>query len=125
MTEKKAKNRQGAAEPEQIKYMVQRAGAPDFVLEVRADWKVTFGAVNPGSQNVGRHDLHCMRVWEGEKLRAVFCDVRGFRDLSLPLALKVERETGSATWEQDSTGNFERTEKRAIEAIYTDETSPF
>jgi hypothetical protein len=55
-------------------------------------------------------------VWEGEKLRAVFCDVRGFRDLGIPLAMKIERETGSATWEQDSSGNFERTEKRAIEA---------
>jgi hypothetical protein len=29
--------------------------------------------------------------------------------------MKVERETGAATWEQDSNGNFERTEKRQIE----------
>jgi hypothetical protein len=109
-----AKNRQSAAEPETISYLVQRGGASDFVIQVAANWKLTFGAVNPSGQSMGR-DLHCLRVWEGEKLRAVFCDVRGFRDLSLPLAMKVERETGAATWEQDSNGNFERTEKRQIE----------
>jgi hypothetical protein len=119
----KTKTRQNAAEPEKISYLVQRERQPDFVLEVAADWKITFGAVNPGSQNPGH--LHCLRVWEGEKLRAVFCDVRGFRDLSLPLAMKVERETGSASWEQDSTGNFERSEKRQIESSFIDDATPF
>src|SRR4051812_36990897 len=122
MAEKK-KHRQSAAEPPLVKYLVQRERAPDFVIEVAADWKLTFGAVNPGSQNHGH--LHCLRIWEGEKLRGVFCDVRGFRDLSLPLAMKVERETGSASWEQDSTGNFERSEKRMIEATYEDDRPPF
>lgn len=117
------KHRQNKAEPELIKYLVQRERAADFVVEVAADWKVTFGAVNPGGQSHGH--LHCMRVWEGEKLRAVFCDVRGFRDLSLPLAMKVERETGSASWEQDSNGNFERSEKRMIEATYAEDRAPF
>lgn len=118
-----SKNRQNATEPPLVKYLVQRERASDFVIEVKADWKLTFGAVNPGSQMSGR-DLHCLRVWEGEKLRGVFCDVRGFRDLSIPMAMKIERETGSASWEQDSTGNFERSEKRAIESAYVDQ-APF
>lgn len=123
MPEKQNKHRQHKATPEPIKYLVQRERAADFVIEVPADWKVTFGAVNPGSQN--HSHLHCLRVWEGEKLRAVFCDVRGFRDLSLPLAMKIERETGSASWEQDSSGNFERSEKRMIEATYAEDRAPF
>src|SRR3954468_10487462 len=83
---------------ETIEYLViQDRG--EFVIELPANWQVTFGAVNPGSPPHGR-DLHCLRVWEGsgtaKKLRAVFGDVRGFRDLSLPLARKVTKETGSA-----------------------------
>lgn len=112
-------NRQNEESPPKLVYIVQRSGAPDFTIELPASWKVTFGAVNPGaSSGTGRYDLHCLRVWEGEKLRAVFCDVKGFRDLSLPMAIKVSRETGAATWEKDSNGNFEATEKRAIEASY-------
>jgi hypothetical protein len=117
-------NRQAAAEPETISYLVQRGGQPDVILQISAAWKLTFGAVNPGSQTNGRYDLHCLRVWEGEKLRAVLCDVKGFRDLSIPLARKVESETGSATWTSDSDGNFERNEKREIEASYEIDVDP-
>lgn len=119
-------NRQAADEPGLITYLVQRAGQPDFQLQVKADWKLTFGAVNPGAQGPGRHDLHCLRVWEGEKLRAVFCDVRGFRDLSLPFARKIEVETGTATWARDDSGNYEASSKRKLEERYEhDEASPF
>lgn len=111
-------NRQQTEPDELISYLVQRGGHPDFVIQVKPTWKLTFGAVNPGNPPHGR-DLHCLRVWEGEKLRCVFSNVSGFRDLSIPLAMKVERETGSATWEQDSNGNFERTSKRQIEASFT------
>jgi hypothetical protein len=106
--------RQKANPEETIEYLViQDRG--EFVVELPAFWRVTFGAVNPGSGNVGRHDLHCLRVWEGEKLRAVFCDVRGFRDLSLPLARKVTKETGSAEWTMDSSGNFDKRSSRRVE----------
>jgi hypothetical protein len=108
------------ADPDaKIVLLVKRDRGGDFTIEVPADWKVTFGAVNPGSPPHGR-DLHCLRIWEGEKLRAVFCDVRGFRDLSIPLAVKISKETGSASWVQDSTGNFERSEKRQIESRFED-----
>jgi hypothetical protein len=116
MTDKK---RQNAAEPETLSYLVQRERTADIIIQVKADWKLTFGAVNPGNGEGGRYgNLHCLRVWEGEKLRAVFCDVRGFRDLSIPLAAKVEKETGAATWTQDSNGNFERNESRQIETAF-------
>ena len=49
---------------------------------------------------------------------------RGFRDLSLPLARKVEKQTGSAEWTMDSEGNFERTARRQIESELVDD-SPF
>jgi hypothetical protein len=63
-------------------------------------------------------------VWEGEKLRAVLCDVRGFRDLSIPLARKVESETGSSTWtSDDATATSRRNEKREIEEPPTRSTS--
>jgi hypothetical protein len=118
-------NRQNAAEPELLTYMVQRAGQPDIQIQVPASWKLTFGAVNPGAPPHGR-DLHCLRVWEGEKLRAVFCDVRGFRDLSIPLARKVEVETGTSSWTRDDAGNYETSMKRQLEARYEeDERSPF
>ena len=110
--------RQKAADPATLSYLVQRGGQPDVIIQIRADWRLTFGAVNPGAQTTGRYDLHCLRVYEGEKLRAVLCDVKSFRDQSIPLARKVESETGSASWTSDSDGNFERNESRQIEASF-------
>lgn len=102
---------------ESIEYLViQDRG--EFVIELPPEYTLTFGAVNPGSPPHGR-DLHCLRVWEGsgnsKKLRAVFCDVRGFRDLSMPLARKVTKETGSAEWTMDSAGNFDKRSSRKVE----------
>jgi hypothetical protein len=117
-------NRQ--ADPEaKVSLLVKRDRDQDFIVEIPAAWKVTFGAVNPGAPPHGR-DLHCLRIWEGEKLRCVFCDVRGFRDLSIPLAIKVAKETGAASWTQDSNGNFERSSSRQIEAHFEsgDEIGP-
>jgi hypothetical protein len=99
-----------------IKYLVTDAKG-EFVIEIPATWKVTFGAVNPGSGGGGRHDLHCLRVYEGQKLRGVFCDVRGIRDLSIPLARKVEKQTGSSKWERDSMGNFK--EERQVDVQFS------
>ena len=110
-------------EPESTtKYLVLQAGG-EFVIEVPSDYKLTFGAVNPGNGAVGGRDLHCLRVYDGpnaktSNLRAVYCDVRGFRDLSIPLARKVQKETGSSSWTMDSEGGFERTAKREIESSW-------
>jgi hypothetical protein len=118
-------NRQTEEPDELITYLVQRGGQPDVQLQIKANWKLTFGAVNPGAPPHGR-DLHCLRVWEGEKLRAVFCDVRGFRDLSIPLARKVEVETGTSTWARDDSGNYEASTKSQLAQHYEiEEGSPF
>jgi hypothetical protein len=67
-------------------------------------------------------DLHCMRVYDGpnaqkSNLRAVFNNVSGFRDLSLPVARKIVRETGSASWTRDDAQTlFE--ERTQIESEY-------
>ena len=100
-----------------VKYLVLQQGG-EFVIELPADYKLTFGAVNPAGQMSGR-DLHCLRVYDGANtrsahLRAVYCDVRGFRDLSIPLARKVQKETGSTNWTMDSEGGFETTRKREL-----------
>jgi hypothetical protein len=124
MAEKTKKNRQDRSDPENIVYLVQRRGQPDFQIELPAHWKVTFGAVNPGGQS-HHNDLHCLRVWEGEKLRAVFCDVRGFRDLSLSFARKIEVETGNSSWVRDDAGNYEANEKRQLESRFESEQIPF
>ena len=99
----------------------------DFVIQIPATWKLTFGAVNPGDGGVGRHgDLHCLRVYEGQagdekgKLRAVYCDVKGFRDLSIPLIRKVEKQTGASEWTEDSEGNFQIKADRQIERSWTE-----
>jgi hypothetical protein len=108
------KRRQEDGDP--IKYLVKEHGGA-FVLEVPADWKITFGYVNPSNSQQGyrQNQGHCMRVWEGEKLRAVFADVVAFRDMSLPLAREVRKETGSSQWTMDSEGNFESSKKVEVE----------
>jgi hypothetical protein len=103
--------------PATVKYLILQQGG-EFVIELPAEYKLTFGAVNPGGQ-MGPRDLHCLRVYDGANtktshLRAVYCDVRGFRDLSIPLARKVQKETGSTSWTMDSEGGFETTRKREL-----------
>lgn len=106
-----------------VRYYV-RCRDGDFVIELPPEYKVTFGAVNPGAPPHG-HDLHCLRVWDGPNaktahLRAVFCNVSGLRDLSLPVARKVTRETGSASWTRDDDSSL-MTEKRELEHSYATE----
>jgi hypothetical protein len=97
-----------------IRYVVNQHNG-DFIIEIPASWKVTFGAVNPANSGMGgRSDLHCMRVYEGEKVRAVYCDVKGFRDLSIPMARKVQSETRASTWTSDSDGSFQGTIERQL-----------
>lgn len=104
-TTKKATRPRAKKEEPKVKYLLL-GGKGDFVIEVPESWRLTFGAVNPGGPTHGR-DMHCVRVWAGQKLRAVYCDVRGFRDLSIPLARKIDKEVGETKWTMDSAGNFE------------------
>lgn len=105
------RNRQ--ADPDSIiRLLVTEKRGEAFVIDIPATWKVTFGAVNPGAP--GHHDLHCLRIYEGEKLRGVYCDVRGFRDLSIPMARRVVSDTRSSEWTNDSMGNFKSSSSREL-----------
>jgi hypothetical protein len=92
------------------KYLVSEPRG-EFVIEIPAEgWKITFGYVNPAIPDGGVRGAqgHCLRIYEGkDKLRAVFGNVTGIRDLAIPLARKVEKQTGSSEWTMDSAGNFD------------------
>lgn len=118
-----AKNRQNK-EGELIKYYVSRSGKEgDCIIEIPAHWRVTFGYVNPSSSGDAyrRNEGHCLRLYEGEKLRTVMGDVTGIRDLSIPLARKYEKESGQSSWSRDSEGNFQEENQRALEAKFVPE----
>jgi hypothetical protein len=93
----------------------------EFVIEIPAEgWKITFGYVNPAVRDdvgmAGRGRGHCLRIYEGkDKLRAVFGNVTGIRDLAIPLARKIEKQTGSSKWTQDSMGNFDGAQSVKVE----------
>lgn len=117
------------AEPK-TKYLVTDTKG-EFVIELPSDWKVTFSNVNPASGgDAGYRDKsYCLRVWEPkEKLRAVFSNVLAVRDMAIPLARKIEKQTGSATWSHDSMGNFEGTRSTAVDrefVLEAGEDTPF
>lgn len=102
---------------EAVKYLVSD-NKGEFVVELPPGWKLTFAAVNPAAVAGGRgfgDGGYALRIWQGDKLRAVFCNVRGFRDLSIPLARKIEKQTGTAQWTMDSEGNFETSKRVTVE----------
>jgi hypothetical protein len=91
------------------KYYVQSSRGSDFVIELPEEFEVTFSTVNPAGQRAD----YALRVYEkiGQKKfqRAVFSNVTGFRDLSIPLMRKVEQQVGNSAWSKDSEGNFSET----------------
>jgi hypothetical protein len=91
--------------------LVNRTGGEPFVIEIPKKWRVTFAAVNPAATQ-GYREGHCLRVYAGSKLVAVYSNVTEFRDLAIPYARKVSSETGNAEWKRDSNGTF--TEKRSV-----------
>lgn len=106
---------------ETVRYLVQSKPS-NFLIEIPAHWKVTFSnGPNPQSHMTGSG--YCMRVYEGEKLRAVYANVQGFRDLSIPTAKEHRRETGASSWEKDSEGNFkESTEVKVDRTLILEAT---
>lgn len=77
-------------------YLVERKHEK-LRVTVPADWKVTFGPVQPGREGYGGDRGYALRFYETkEKQRAVFTDVVSFRDLSLPverLVISKEEKT--------------------------------
>lgn len=60
-------------------------------VTVPAAWRVTFGPLIAGDK--GGHGTLCLRFYENNKenQRAIFTDVRTFRDESIPIMEKVTR----------------------------------
>lgn len=100
---------------EKKNYLVKSTHGEDFIIQLKANWKLTFAAVNPASAQSYSKGF-CLRVYEGQKLRAVYANVEGFRDLSIPLVRKVSKETGNASWTRDDAGNFEQHTKVDVDS---------
>lgn len=71
-------------------------------VTVPESYKITFGAVVPGSKANGYGGGWGLRIWEtADKQRAVFSDVISFRDLSIPIEVAAVRKFGSDEWIAD------------------------
>ena len=74
----------------------------EMIIEIPKNWKVTFGKLHASGGDAGRYpDTQsplCLRIYENEKQqRAIFTDVTHFRDLSIPVKIKmieIDKKTG-------------------------------
>ena len=80
--------------PEIKTYILELKNGKLRRVQVPADWKVTFGPLIPGERN-GPGTL-ALRFYEGkEHQRAIFTDVKSFRDSAIPIEerqIKVESQ---------------------------------
>lgn len=85
-------------------YLIEFENNEKRRITVPADWKVTFGpiAIVPKSQLGGKVPI-ALRFYEDEtRQRAIFVEVRSFRDLSIPVEeLKVSRRDKMGIMEVD------------------------
>lgn len=100
--------------------MMTLADGKDQKITIPKGAWVTFGPTIPyKGKNQGayeRSDGYSLRVYANkakDSLVAVFCDVKSFRDLSIPCAKLVIREAGKSVWKSDEDGyKVEREVKR-------------
>jgi hypothetical protein len=98
---------------EKVRTYLILAGGDEIQIDIPESWKVTYGPVSPGKGGYG-NDL-ALRIYENEtKQRAIFTNVRSFRDLSIPVRRKVVEEVGSSDWEE--------TEERSSNSKIVDRT---
>lgn len=85
-------------------------GHGTFKITIPADAKVTFSGTNP---QIPTHGSATLRIYKTENQQlAVFTDVIGFRDLSLPIERLVVTEEGSETWSSDEEGSTRTTSRK-------------
>lgn len=71
-------------------YLVERHNEV-LKVTVPEDWKVTFGPLFTPSKGGYGGPANCIRFYETkEKQRAIFMNVTGFRDLSIPVMKQVK-----------------------------------
>ena len=78
-----------------------------FRIDIPEDWKVTYAPVSPaGAKGYGGDPTLALRVYENDtKQRAIFTNVRSFRDLSIPVQRLEVKKKGSDSWEADRNGS--------------------
>jgi hypothetical protein len=81
-------------------YEIVTAREGKFRIDIPEAWKVTFGPII-GAKGYDGGGM-AFRVWESEKQqRALFTNVTGFRDLSLPMMREAVRKYGTDDWVMD------------------------
>lgn len=86
-------------EPDLRTYEIEAAGET-YRIEIPATFKVTYGTLHPGTRP-GAEGL-VLRIYESDtKQRAIFRDVRSFRDLSLSV---LRKKKGEAQWGENGEG---------------------
>jgi hypothetical protein len=87
---------------------MEKAGGGLRKIEVPAEWKITFGMVAPGAKSSGGYDGHsgwCLRFYESkEKPRAVFTDVKSFREITVPVTERITKTRSKRLNRNDPTG---------------------
>jgi hypothetical protein len=89
-SEREAPSSSPEGEEKKKVYLLETKSGSQRKLTVPRDWKVTFGPTVPFERkNSGRYDeCWALRLYEGDKLRAVLTDVRNFRDLDIEVLEK-------------------------------------
>lgn len=83
-------------------------------MDIPESWKVTYGPVSPGSK-YGGGEGNALRVYEGtDKQRAIFLNVKSFRDLSIPIMRLYVKSEGKDEWERDTEGNSSNKSKTNV-----------
>lgn len=91
-------------------YLIEKENGKRMKIIVPANWKVTFGPAARGldkANNPGRYAMPlALRFYENEtQQRAIFTDVKSFRDLSIPVMIEEVRS-------QEKDGHIEVEGKR-------------
>ena len=88
-----------AAKTAKKTYLLELKNGGERKLTVPATWKVTFGPTTPYEKKNGGgygQEVWALRLYEsGTKLRAIFTDVKSFRDMEISLLekkVKVKRQ---------------------------------
>lgn len=97
-------------------------------VEVPANWKLTFGPTVPyAGKYTGTSEGTALRFYEGNKenLRAIFTDVKSFRDSSIPVMERKTETTRQVVQRQDAGGAKNViVEARVTEWVNPDDDEP-
>lgn len=96
-------------------YLVERS-KETLLVTVPADWKVTFGPLFTPSKGGYGGPANCLRFYESkDKQRAIFVDVTGFRDTSIPVKRRVVEVKGKSEFAKNSKGEKHSAEEERDE----------